>query len=392
MKKILAILLALALVLVNVAVLAGDVDPDNPPTDDPVVIDPADEPEEDPEEDPASGEVVAPAAETAATPADPSATNGQNAEVDTNKVTITKNFNVTGTGAKTPPQTVSFTVGEGTVTNSTTITTAPVVTIDSVDFDEGDTTKDVTINLPKFEGVGVYTYPITETNTNIAGEKYASSLELKITIIQGTDNLVIGGIALRQADVKTDTLENDYKANALTVGKTVTGNLGDKAKHFPITVVLTAPDDDKVYGSVGVTITGDDDTTVKDGENAITTTIAAEAEGWTTKTLNLMLKDGDTVKFDNLPDQVTYTIVEDAAIEHTGETQTEEQQGNPEAYYVTDEVKTAATLSKDTEETITNNKTIEIDTGIELETLPFVLLMGIALAGVVLSIRRREDY
>lgn len=376
MKKFLAILLAMMLVLVNVAALAGSVDPSE--EEDPVVV-----------EEPATDD--APAATTPATAADPSATNGQNAELDTNKVTITKHFNVSGTGAKTPAQTVSFTVGEGVVTNSTTIDTAPAVTIDPVTFAEGDEEKDVTINLPKFEGVGIYTYPVTETNTNIAGELYASELELKITIIQGENNLVIGGIALRQADVKTDTLENDYKANALTVGKTVTGNLGDKSKHFPITVVLTAPDDDKVYGSIGVTITGDEETTVKDGETAITTSIAAEADGWTTKTLNLMLKDGDTVKFDNLPDQITYTITEDADIIHTAADQTEEEQNNPEAYYVSDEITTAETLSADAEKKITNNKTIEIDTGIELETLPFVLLMGIALVGVM-ALRRREDY
>ena len=384
MKKFLAILLAMMLVLVNVVALAADGDSEVETDPTTPVTEPADEEE-------SADESAAPAATTPAKEKKPSAPNGQNAEVDTNKVTVKKNFNVTGTGAKTPAQTVSFTVGTGVVTNSTTITTAPAVKIDPVTFAEGETKKDVTINLPKFEGVGVYTYPVTETNTNIAGESYASNLELKITVIQGDANLVIGGIALRQANVKTDTLENDYKANALTVGKTVTGNLGDKSKHFPITVVLTAPDDDKVYGSIGVTITGDAETTVKDGTTDITTSIAAEANGWTTKTLNLMLKDGDTVKFDNLPDKVTYTVVEDPAIIHTGAEQTAEEQNNPEAYYVTDQVENAETLTADASKTITNNKTIDVDTGIELETLPFVLLMGIALVGVM-ALRRREDY
>lgn len=386
MKKFLAILLAMMLVLVNVVALAADGDSEVETDPTTPVTEPADEEESD-------DESAAPAATTSATPAEHSAreAEGINAEVDTNTVKVKKNFNVTGTGAKTPAQTVSFTVGTGVVTNSTTITTAPAVKIDPVTFAEGETKKDVTIKLPKFEGVGVYTYPVTETNTNIAGESYASNLELKITVIQGDANLLIGGIALRQANVKTDTLENDYKANALTVGKTVTGNLGDKSKHFPITVVLTAPDDDKVYGSIGVTIKGDEKTTVKDGTTNITTSIAAEANGWTTKTLNLMLKDGDTVKFDNLPDKVTYTVVEDPAIIHTGAKQTAEEQNNPEAYYVTDQVENAETLTADASKTITNNKTIDVDTGIELETLPFVLLMGIALVGVM-ALRRREDY
>lgn len=386
MKKLLAILLAMMLVMVSAFALAGGMDEENPENNQEQQ---QTDGQTDGQTDDQTPTGTTPAATTAATAHDPSAENGQDATTATT-VTVNKHFNITGAGAKLPAQTVSFTVGNGTVANSTTVTSAPPVTIDSVTFTEtnetDDLTKTVTIHLPAYSGVGVYTYPVTETNTNIAGESYASNLELKVTVVQGTSGLTIGGIALRQNNVKTDTMENDYAANALTVGKTVSGNMGDQSKYFPITVVLTAPDDDKVFGSVGVTITGDG-ATVKDGTTDITTTIAAETAGWTTKTLSLSLKHGQTVKFDNLPKGVTYTVVEDDTITH------QDIEGNPDAYAVTGEVEATIALNADATVTINNDKTQVIDTGVTLETSAYVLIMALALAGfAMMAIRRREEY
>lgn len=409
MKKLLAILLALMLVMVSAFALAEG-DPENN-VEDPTteVSNPTGGNGEGGTTggNTGSGSTTTPTATATITAADPSV--NTNYDQDKNEgglpataeqtVTVYKNFNISGTGAKLPAQRVTFTVGTGTVSNSTTVTgDAPVVTIDYVDFtetdDEKDLKKEVKINLPAYRGVGVYTYPVTETDTNIAGEKYATGLQLKVTVVQGETGLMIAGIALRQnvasdgtGGTKTDTLENDYKANALTVGKTVTGNMGDQNKYFPITVVLTAPNNDKVYGSVGVTINnGDAGTMVKDGTTDITTTIAAETAGWETKTLNLSLKHGQTVKFDNLPEGVTYTVVENLV----NKTDIE---GDPEAYAVSGEVTGATALTADASVTITNNKTQEIDTGVTLETTAYMLIMALTMAGfAMMVIRRRKEY
>lgn len=397
MKKFLAILLALTLVLANVAVaLAGETGGDN--GSDTAITD-QDSDKDNNEGGGTSNNATSttPAAETKATEKDPSVAikEGDAYSLEATKVQkvkINKHFNVSGTGAKTPAQTVEFTFGTGDVSNSTTVTTAPSIDNASVTFAEGDKSKEVEITLPSFSGVGIYTYPVTETDTGIAGEKYASDLELKVTVIQNGDKLMIGGIALRQKNVKTDTLENDYNANALTVGKTVSGNMGDTTKLFPITVVLTAPEGDKVFGTVGVTITGDK-ATVKVGSTEIKTEIAAETAGWTTKTLSLQLANGDTVKFDNLPEGVTYTVVEDEAITHTAATQNEAEQANPDAYYVENEVETATALTADATVTISNTKTVEIDTGVTLETVPYIMILAVTMIGAaLLVIRKREEY
>ena len=168
--------------------------------------------------------------------------------------------------------------------------------------------------------------------------------------------------------------------------------MGDTTKLFPITVVLTAPEGDKVFGTVGVTITGDK-ATVKVGSTEIKTEIAAETAGWTTKTLSLQLANGDTVKFDNLPEGVTYTVVEDEAITHTAATQNEAEQANPDAYYVENEVETATALTADATVTISNTKTVEIDTGVTLETVPYIMILAVTMIGAaLLVIRKREEY
>lgn len=420
MKKLIALLLALMMALVCVSALAtGDgLGEDNGvPTENT-----GDGNGEGGNGEGGSGEIGSgeggttsgtPAATTAATAADPSVDTGYNATTapttgldasKENKVTVTKRINPAGTGAKVPAQDVTFTVGSGSVSGSSA--TAPVVTFGTAEFKtEGEAntkvTAEVEITLPTYSTVGVYTYPVTEDDTDVAGMKKATELELKVTVINGIiktqgeedkEGLVIAGIALRQKDVKTDTIENDYEAHVLTVGKTVSGNLGDKTKFFPITVVLNAPQGDKVYGSVGVAITGTG-ATVKEGDNAITNTIDAEANGWETKTLALSLKDGQSVKFDNLPAGITYTVVEDPTIDHIKGTPTDAQLKDPDAYVVSDEVTTATALSEDTDVTISNVKNIDVDTGVTLDSAVYMLIMALALAGfVALKIRRREDY
>ena len=389
MKKLLAVLLALMMVLVSAAALAENLNNESVPESETQELENENQGTE--ENNSLGNGDATPAAAPPTQETRPSAENGQDATKADQTVTVTKLFSVSGTGAKNPAQTVSFTVETGTVANSSAAS-APAVSIDSVNFEEGETEKYITIHLPVFTSVGIYTYPVVETDTNVAGVSYASDLELKITVIQAADGLQIAGIALRQNDVKTDTLMNEYKANALTVGKTVSGNMGDQNKAFPITVTLTAPANDKVYGSIGVTISGED-ATVKDGSTDITNVIAAEAEGWTTKTLNLSLKHGQTVRFDNIPEGTTYTVVEDSVIEHIDGLATAAQQDNPNAYEVSGEITTARALTSDVDATITNTKNVEIDTGVALDSSAYVLIMALSLAGfVMLKVRRREEY
>jgi len=393
MKKILAFLLALMMVLVSVAALAdGDT---NPPAND-------DQQQEngnggngqaadgvselspyinggDPSIDTKADEIVA----SAATP-----TKAVN-------VTIPKKINVKAlAGDKHPEVTLEFNVTNSTVALST-VATAPVVTIDSVKLAESETTKDITIHLPSYSAVGIYTYTVEETPTKYAGMVETTGFELKVTVIQyvpevetETDKpcLQIGGIAIRQEGTKTDEIENLYKAGGLKVTKKVTGNMGDRTKPFPITINLKAPAGKTVASTV--TYTKGTETTA----TAVTWTDGKTAQ------IKVNLKHDEYIEIHNLPEGVTYTVEEDSTIKRqAGATPTAEEQADADTYKVSGEVTTDdnATISAETQAsaTIINDKQINIDTGVALDSAVYMLIMALALAGfVALKVCRREDY
>jgi len=368
MKKFIALLLALMMALVCVSALAADPEPKG----------------NDKGTAPADVEVsIAAPAASAGTPTE---------AVD---VTIDKIITSTVVEAadKNPGLKLRFTVGTGSTALSTE-TTAPAVTIPSFTINEGDASATMTIKLPSYKAVGVYTYPITEDIIDdsdadnvkvldIAGMTEANNLELKVTVIQDVENnkLVIGGIALRQDGVKVDKITNLYKSGDLAVTKTVDGNMGDRTKPFPITITLQAPAGKTVASTVsyaGGNVTTAQNATFDDAGKAV---------------IKVQLKHNETVTIHNIPEGVTYTIVEDSDIVHTSAADADQDKAN--AYFVENEVKTATaiTVAEKTEKTIKNTKTIDVDTGVTLDSTVYMLIMALALAGiVVLKIRRREDY
>ena len=369
MKKFIALLLALMMALVCVSALAAD---DDPVTNPDAVTEP----------DIAKG-INNPAASAAET-----------------TFTLTKNYTVTGTNAVNPSDLIKFTVGNAGFENAGTVApnSIPMISIvypedaEGYAVSQGATSATITVKLPQYTVPGVYTYTISEVDTNVAGVTYlAVPLNVKITVAYdetGTEpKLIVAGIAVREGTntTKTDKFENKYDSGTLEISKQVTGNMGDKAKVWDFTVTLTAPTGDT--DNAPITITGTY-TSVKENNTAVPTT--GIAAGWTgTKTLKVQLTDAQDIKFANLPAGVTYTVVEDAASENPAE-------ANADGYKTTttfsDTEKKIAAADEDTV-TFVNNKQVDIDTGVTLDSAVYMLIMALALAGfVALKVRRREDY
>lgn len=335
MKKLLAILLALMLVLVNVAALA----------------EPAQEDEG--EEEPASTSQVIPL---------PSQT-----------ITITKKYDVQGTTAINPADTLKFVPTSVRVDNATYGVTVPAITIADVTVNTNASEATISIVLPEYKAVGEYIYTITETDTGVAGVTYlANTIWLRVQVLQDPDsaNLISGGIKFRldslDSKEKIDKFTNTYEAGSLKVSKTVAGNIGDRDKDWNFTVTFTAPDGDKVVGDITATAEG-------------ATAPATIAGGWTdSKTATFVLKHGQSVTFSNIPKGVTYTVAEAEANEDDYTT-------------VGDEAGDIAGHEDDVV-AYTNTKNVDIDTGIALDSAVYMLIMALALAGfVALKIRRREE-
>ena len=321
-------------------------------------------------------------------------------EVPFNKIINVKDYQIPAEGdqpakptGKTPVQNLKFIVDEGEISmNDSFEGDVPAVTIGggddgtdpTVDLAAGKTEASMTIHIPSYSAVGVYTYNVTEKDaqdeTNgIAGITYGS-FELKVTVLRNTDtkNLYVAGIAIRQAGTKTDEIDNEFAVGSLLVTKNVAGNMGDRNYPFPINVTFKSTKTVK--------------NTIYYTENGEEKTIEPGAWDKGSVTVQVELANEQTAQFDNIPADVTYTVIEDSKITHNAKA--DDNQDKALAYLVegekTDQKITAAELAS---ETIKNTKNVNPDTGITLETLPYVLMMALAMMGLVaLKLRKREEY
>ena len=305
---------------------------------------------------------------------------------DVSSITITKVFK-DANGGKSPAETFSFSsLTCESVTDAAdgvTKDNAPVPTIGSVSFTEGEATsagkeKTATITLPTYTSVGIYTYKFNEVAGTTAGVTYNDTpLYLVVSVIEQNGKIRVAAVHCEGdhdageygVAPKTDKFENTYESGTLKISKAVTGNMGDQTKLFDVKVTLEAPSGETVNSTI--TCSGGSDA----GNNQ---TIAANWTG--TKEISIKLAHQDTVTFTNLPEGVSWSVAE---ADYTSE-------GYDAAVYSIQEGDIAA---GDADEcTITNNKVATIDTGISMDSLPYIVIIAlVAVAAAAFFMRRRRS-
>lgn len=297
---------------------------------------------------------------------------------DMSSVTITKSYEATNSGTTSPAETFGFDIARTSVADAASDVTAenmPIPTIaNNAVYESGDAgtvnkTKDIIVNLPEYSSVGIYTYTITERAGSTAGVNYRDAgIRLVVTVLQGeTGKVRVAAVHTETANgTKTSTFDdNEYSAGSLTVTKQVTGNMGDRQKEFNVTVTFTAPEGKTVGEAISYT----------DGTE--TKTIAANWTG-NTATANITLKHDESVTFTNIPYGVTYTVAED---DYTSDGYDEP------SYSDTDRTVNSA----DETVTITNNKGAgTIDTGIGLDSLPYIMILAMVAVAMVVFLGRKR--
>ena len=300
---------------------------------------------------------------------------------DMSTVTLTKEYKLTNAGTTSPAETFAFSALTCTnvtdAADSVTTTNAPVPTIASVSYTAGEAggenaKKNITITLPTYTSVGIYTYTFTETDGGTAGVTYRSdAITLVVTVIEQDGKVRVAAVHTEgEGEAKSGEFNNEYSAGSLSVKKTVTGIMGDQQKEFTVKVTFTAPEGDSVREAI----------TYVDGTE--TKTIAA-GEGWTgSKEVEITLKHDETVTFTNIPYGVTYTVVENDY--------TAEADGGYDAasYNFDDNNKKIDSASENV--TITNNKDGDIDTGINMDSMPYILLLAVACMGLFVFISKKR--
>lgn len=307
---------------------------------------------------------------------------GENTYADMTTVTLTKEYKLTNAGTTSPAETFNFSAL--TCTNVTdaadgvTTANAPVPTINNVSYTAGEAgsesaKKNITITLPTYTSVGIYTYTFSEINGGTAGVTYRSdAITLVVTVIEQNGKVRVAAVHTEGEGVATKSGEfnNEYSAGSLSVKKTVTGIMGDKEKEFTVKVTFTAPEGDTVREAI----------TYIDGNEI--KTIAA-GEGWTdSKEVDITLKHNETVTFNNIPYGVTYTVVEN---DYTGK---DNGGYDPASYQFDDNNKKIDSASESV--TITNNKGGVVDTGINMDSMPYILMLAVVFMGLFVFFSKKR--
>ena len=203
---------------------------------------------------------------------------------------------------------------------------------------------------------------------NTAGVTYdETEYTFTVTVINGEDNTFIRVPSrIRNGEgQKVDSVTNVYTANSLSVEKIVQGKLGDKSREFTVTVKFTAPEGTEVKQSIWCGTSEETEIIeASDWEDGI-----AEA--------TISLKNEETVTFYNVPAGVTYEVTENDYEEEGYTTTYENQSGTMGA----DPISTVITNTKDGG---------EIETGINLDSMPYILMMVVVCAGVVVLFARKR--
>jgi pilin isopeptide linkage protein len=297
---------------------------------------------------------------------------------DMDSVVIKKNYELANEGTFSPAETFSFDIEADNVTDASddiTPENMPMPTIGTVSYRRGEAgsttkTKEIKIDLPEYDSVGVYTYIIHEVAGHSAGVTYyGDAILLRVTVIEQDGKLRIAAVHTEDPEStgegKKDDFDNLYSAGELEVHKDVEGIMGNKDKYFEFTVQLTGEEGKTYQDSYAIT-----------GGSYDANPASIKIRPGETTEATFYLKDGDTIHIENLPYGVEYKVSE-----------------TPVADDVTTETGTEGEVDEAVEQAnFTNTKGGTVDAGVVLDSAPYLFtLTGAAGVGLLLTLRRRHQ-
>lgn len=310
---------------------------------------------------------------------------------------IKKTYKLTNAGTVSPTENFTFTAVATKVLHAgmkngqpVTAEDAPALTIAQAEYGQGNATVDGSDKVlavspnEEFPNVGVYYYTVTENASTYAGvTTQTGNMLLKVTVAYDEHDQLTKTYAFYTATnengegqgTKNQAVENTYSAGTLDVSKKVTGSLGDKSKKFDVDVTFTAPEDKTVEAPITYT------------ENDVEKKI--EKANWVNGSakVTIHLAHGEHIVFNNIPYDVTYTVVE---ADYT----TEANGGYDTASYNFSDKSDIKKLDSAAETVeITNNNGAMIDTGVILDNAPYMLMLAVVAGGAMTLVikKRREE-
>ena len=320
-------------------------------------------------------------------------TNG-NKYISGNTVTLTKTFTIESAVDNFRSETFGYTI----TANQDNAPLATIASSGSLTFTgSGTQTLAVTFDAtqPSTEGKtvvpGTYTYILTETNDGSDNVTTEGATSYTITVrVVNSDSAVPGALEVDQITVvatgdntntkTTPNFLNHYNEYAdLTVGKEVTGKGANVADAFDFTIEITLPA--TYYGTnenvtKEFTVTGTGEQAVTNDADIVNGKISFASSN--TVTLSGTMKDNARVVIADLPAGTTYTVSE----ADTDYTETYTLNGSNSA---TTGTSTGSQTLRNADASVifTNNKDSSPLTGVIVNNMPYIALLGASGAGLV---------
>ena len=172
---------------------------------------------------------------------------------------------------------------------------------------------------------------------------------------------------------KIDEIVNKYDLGTLTIDKNVTGNLASQTQKFDIDVTFTSdkPVLSAISGAADIAVS--EWTLGEDNKYTVTETVS--------------LAHGDSVAtFSNIPAGVSYTVAEQSKHTEADANGSDISKGYTASYTNANDNIAADTTSA---ATVLNTKGTTVDTGITMDSLPYIMLIAfVAVIGAVMLIKR----
>lgn len=204
-------------------------------------------------------------------------------------------------------------------------------------------------------------YVVVETGADVDGYNLTTTLTVDNTTASGMSFTATTN-TVHELIVSNSYTEQPKLCN-LTISKTVGGNMGDQSKEFSFTATLSGGG----YSFDGVTYS------IDGGE--------AQSAG-TGTTCDFTLKHGQSITYIGLPIGATFTVTETSYSESGYVTTVDGTSGSS---------KTITLAESNSNIAFVNRKDVNVDTGILLDTLPYILILGVVAVGAVLLIKKRRN-
>lgn len=253
----------------------------------------------------------------------------------------------------------------------------------------------ISMRLPAYTKVGIYTYQVKEVNGGTLGMTYDDTT---YTLQVRVGNKMVDGkidpsgakvcyVTMKADGVKESSVKNTYNASNLTISKNVEGSMGDRSTDtkFDFKVTLKVPEGKTLRS----TITNTNNTDVR----------WTESNGEKVGTVTFQLSHGQSFTLMNLPYDIEYTVDE-----MNGTTALNDGEKINGTYQVSYDGKKAGTIGAGegkiapTEGLISTEVTNtwgddEIDTGVILDNAPYILMLAVVAGGAMTLVikKRREE-